>query len=349
VFRYAFRAKEAVMKCKIAFVFAVAVSAAYLDNPVFAQSTEGGQSSTRGLECRDRPRDLAEPPKREPAAPRDPRGKQTTIEAGKIVEAKPLCPDGQLPVPREFHAPKGAPFFSGTAVDAPYQYAGAWASAGGRIPLFDGGGVVTKVENPAIARAAGTHSLFEISVQGGEGNGNIVEIGWTKQVGDSAPRLFVFHWVSWNPGCYNGCGWVQWNPSIVPGMVVTPGTESYMGYVFFEGNWWAWYANQWVGYFPGTRWRGDYTRASLVQWFGEVYESDPTPESDMGNGNDAPAAAAARFWYPCTVEAAAWVCWIHPTPSLNQPSLPWYGIQNAGGSAHRYGGPGGRDGAGLDP
>jgi hypothetical protein len=333
---------------RISFV-PVALSLCVLALPATAQPTDSSQSDTRGFECRERPKDLAEPPRRDPAGPKDFRGKQTTIDAANAVEAKPLCPEGQLPVPREYFAPKGAPFFSGTAVDAPYQYAGAWASAGGRIPLFDGGGVVTKVENPAISRSAGSHSLFEISVQGGEGNGNIVEIGWTKQVGDNTPRLFVFHWVGSNPACYNGCGWMQWNPNIVPGMVVNPGTESYMGYVFFEGNWWAWYANQWVGYFPGARWKGSYTQASLVQWFGEVYDSDPTPENDMGNGYYASQAVAARFWYPCTVEAAAWVCWIHPTPSLTEPSLPYYSIRNTGGSAHRYGGPGGRDGAGLDP
>jgi Neprosin len=333
-------------------VFTIAglcLGAAVATLPMRAAAQATSNQDTRAFECRERPRDLAEPPRRDPAVPKDFRGKETTVEAGSAVEAKPLCPDGQLPFPREFRGPKGNPFFSGTSVDAPYQYAGAWASAGGSIPLFDGGGVVTRVENPAMSRAAGTHSLFEISVQGGTGNGNIVEIGWIKNVGDASPRLFVFHWVGWVPACYNGCGWVQWNPSIVPGMVVNIGSESYMGWVYYQGNWWAWYANQWVGYFPGTLWRGDYSKSSLVQWFGEIYESDPTPESDMGNGRLAVHAAAARLWYPCTVDAAAWVCWIHPTPSLNAPSIPWYTIQNVGGSAHRYGGPGGRAGAGLDP
>jgi len=312
-----------------------------------AQTTDN--PDTRLFTCQERPKDGAEPPRRNPADPKDFRGKETTVDAGEATELKPLCPDGQVPYPHEFRAPKGNPYFSGTAVDAPYQYAGSWASAGGSIPLFDGGGVVTKVENPAISSGSGTHSLFEISVQGGTGNGNIVEIGWIKNVGDAAPRLFIFHWKAFVPGCYNGCGWVQWSPSIVPGMVVNAGSESYMGWVYYQGNWWAWYANQWVGYFPGTIWDGAYNKVSLVQWFGEVYESDPTPETDMGNGRRPVDAAAARMWYPCTVDAAAWVCWIHPTPSLTTPSIPWYTIQNVGGSAHRYGGPGGRAGAGLDP
>lgn len=299
--------------------------------------------------CRDRPKGLADPPNREPAEPLNWNGKETTIEAGKAIEAKPLCPDGQLPFPTDLKAPKGNPYMSWTAFDAPYNYAGTWASAGGRIQMFDGGGVVTRVENPAISAAAATHSLFEIAVQGGVGNGDIIEIGWRRAVGDASPRLFVYHWVGGVPTCYNGCGWVQWNPAIVPGMVVNAGSESYMGWVYYEGNWWAWYANQWVGYFPESLWRGGYSKASLVQWFGEVHESDPTPESDMGNGRNAADHAAARFWYPCKVDSAAWVCWIQSTPSLTTPSIPWYTVQNVGGSAHRYGGPGGRRGAGLDP
>ncbi len=305
--------------------------------------------NTRVFECRDRPKELATPPNRKPAGPRNPNGKFTTIDASGALESTSLCPDGELPFPRELKAPKGSPYFSGTGVDAPYNYAGAWASAGGSIPLFDGGGVVTKVENPAISASAPIHSLFEISVQGGTGNGNIVEIGWTKESGDGSAKLFVFHWAGWVPGCYNGCGWVQWSSSIVPGMTLNPRSESYMGWVYYEGNWWAWYANQWVGYFPEALWPGGYNEASLVQWFGEVYESDPTPETDMGNGLQAINAGAARFWYPCKVDASAWVCWIDSTPSLTTVSVPWYTVSNVGGSAHRYGGPGGRPGVGVDP
>ena len=314
----------------ITFVFVSAVTCLGLAaaSGVFAQATAAEE--TRVFECRDRPKDLATPPRRNPAGPKNPNGKETTVEASGAARAKPLCPDGQLPFPRDLKAPKGNPYFSGTGVDAPYNYAGAWASAGGSIPLFDGGGVVTILENPAISTAASIHSLFEIAVQGGTGNGDIVEIGWRKRSGDASPRLFVFHWEDWNPGCYNGCGWVQWNPSIVPGMVVNAGTESYMGWVYYEGNWWAWYANQWVGYFPETLWADGYNKANLVQL-------------------RATLAAAARFWYPCKVDAAAWVCWIDSTPSLTTLSVPWYTVQNVGGSAHRFGGPGGRAGAGVDP
>jgi hypothetical protein len=307
------------------------------------------EEASKGYECREGAKNIARPPKDVTPGVKDRRGKEISGEAGRGIKREPLCPAGQLPFPRAFKAGKGNPLFSGTAVDAPYNYAASFESAGGSIPLFDGGGVVTMVEYPAISQAGGTHSLHEISVQGDAGNGDIVEIGWIEQPGDKASRLFVFHWIGWNPTCYNGCGWVQWNPSITPGMYLTTGSQSYMGYVFWEGNWWGWYEDQWVGYFPGSEWKGNYTKASLIQWFGEVYDSDPSPATDMGDGYRASDTRAARFWYPCEVNAAQWVCWIDPTPSLNQPSLPWYSIENIGGSALRWGGPGARPGIGIDP
>lgn len=307
------------------------------------------EETSRGYECRERAKDTAEAPKNATPGAKDFRGKQVSEKAGREPKREPLCPAGQLPHPRTFKAGKGNPLFSGTAVDAPYNYADSFATAGGSIPLFDGGGVVTMVEYPAISQTGGTHSLHEISVQGGQGNGDIVEIGWIVEPGDKAARLFVFHWINWNPTCYNGCGWVQWNPSITPGMNLVTGSQSYMGYVYWEGNWWGWYEDQWVGYFPGSEWKGNYSKSSLIQWFGEVYDSDPSPATDMGDGYRANDGRAARFWYPCAVNAAQWVCWINSSPSLNQPSTPWYTIENIGGSALRYGGPGARPGIGIDP
>jgi hypothetical protein len=326
--------------------------ASFLVQPLWASADEAQRSddeASLGYDCRDRPKNIAEVPKTLTPGAKDRRGKEVSEEAGRGPKRQALCPVGQLPHPRAWKAPKGNPLFSGTAVDAPYNYAASFASAGGKIPLFDGGGVVTIVEDPAISQVGGTHSLFELAVQGGSGNGNIVEIGWTVQPGDKAARLFVFHWIAWNPTCYNGCGWVQVNPSITPGMYLATGSQTYMGYVFWNGNWWGWYEDQWVGYFPGSEWKGDYTKSSLLQWFGEVYDSDPSPATDMGNGYRASDVSAARFWYPCEVDAQQWVCWINPSPSLNQPSLPWYSIVNIGGSALRYGGPGARPGIGIDP
>ena len=67
----------------------------------------------------------------------------------------------------------------------------------------------------------------------------------TLQVGD--PHLFVFHWVNWAPSCYS-CGWQQWSSTYYPGMDLANlvGKPVYMGYVYYQGNWWGWFDGQWV-------------------------------------------------------------------------------------------------------
>ena len=211
----------------------------------------------------------------------------------------------------------------------------------------DGGGMTMSVERPNyVSGPSGGHSLDEIAVQGGEGDGNIVELGWnvsSDQYGDANPHLFVFHWINWAPTCYDGCNWVQYSGTYFPGMDLSQvvGRQVYIGYVFYQGNWWAWFDNQWLGYFPGTEWAGNYTRSGLIQWFGEVAASNGIPpRTDMGNGRFPADAAAASMITLCDVDAAAWVCWYRDMQSLGATMPAYYDITRTGFGATRYGGPG---------
>ncbi len=211
----------------------------------------------------------------------------------------------------------------------------------------DGGGMTMSIERPAYVRGdAGGHTLDEIAIQGGEGNGNIVELGWnlsSDQYGDSDPHLFVFHWINWNPTCYDGCGWQQYSGTYFPGMNLSQlvGRQVYVGYVFYQGNWWAWFDNQWLGYFPGTEWGGNYTRSELIQWFGEVSSSNGVPpRTDMGNGRFPADPAAATNFTLCDVDAAAWVCWYRDQQNLGATVPAYYDIARTGFGATRFGGPG---------
>ncbi|MEA3191317.1 MAG: hypothetical protein QOD77_1899 [Thermoplasmata archaeon] len=281
---------------------------------------------------------------------------QTSLVLPPVPDPAPLCPEGQRPQPIPPSDLRGwqPPAFGASA---PYFYATLYdpaPAAGSR----DGGGMTTTVQNPAISGAAGVHSLNEIAViAGGGGTRNIVEIGWTKSRdygGTGDVRLFVFSWVNGVPKCYNGCGWVQYSSSIVPGKVVAAGTNSYMGYVYYGGNWWAWWTNQWVGYFPGTMWSGTFTQDSQVQWFGEVYDGTvvsglPKPATDMGNGNYATSAAASQFSTPCDVDAKNWVCWIKSAPTFLTGDSPYYNVRSLGGDKYAWGGPGNGSGVGVNP
>lgn len=209
----------------------------------------------------------------------------------------------------------------------------------------DGGGMNMTIERPAYDGSGGSgHSLDEIAIQGGTGNGNIIELGWnvsTSQYDNANPHLFVFHWINWGPTCYDTCGWQQYSATYHPGMDLGAlvGRQVYIGYVWYEGNWWAWFDNQWLGYFPGSEWSEQYTRNTLIQWFGEVATANGIPpHTDMGNGLFPAASGAARNVTLCDVNAADWVCWYRDQQSWGATFPAYYDIDRSGFGATRYGG-----------
>jgi hypothetical protein len=203
------------------------------------------------------------------------------------------------------------------------------------------------VHHPGYNNSGGPgHSLDEISVQGGSSDGNIVELGWLVSSDDNAdldPHIFVFHWKNWSPTCYNGCGWQQYSSTYYPGQNIgaLDGRELYVGYVFYQGNWWAWFDNQWLGYFPGTEWDNGFARSSLQQWFGEVASLNGVPpKTQMGSGVLPPPATAAHMATLCDVDAKAWVCWYRDKQSASATVPKYYDIRRVGFGEVRYGGPG---------
>ncbi len=211
----------------------------------------------------------------------------------------------------------------------------------------DGGGMTMTIERPVYDGSGGSgHSLDEIAVQGGTGNGNIIELGWnvsTSQYGNANPHLFVFHWMDWSPTCYDACNWQQYSATYFPGMDLGSlvGRSVYIGYVYYEGNWWAWFDNQWLGYYPGSEWSGDYTRNSLIQWFGEVSTANGVPpHTDMGNGLFPSNTSAARNATLCDVNASDWVCWYRDQQVWGATYPSYYDIDRSGFGETRWGGPG---------
>jgi hypothetical protein len=188
--------------------------------------------------------------------------------------------------------------------------------------------------------------LAEIAVQGGANDGDIIELGWnvsTTQYPNANPHLFVFHWLGWSPTCYDGCGWVQYSKTYYPGMDLSGliGHRAYSGWVFWNGNWWAWFDNQWLGYFPGAIWQSEYRRNGLTQWFGEVASNNGIPpRTQMGNGRFPPDPAAAQMDTLCDVNSSDWICWYRDLQSLKVTVPNYYDIARTGFGATRYGGPG---------
>lgn len=239
--------------------------------------------------------------------------------------------------------PPGPPACDGIWQDGACYYYGS----AGFVRNADGGGMTTVIARPEYVNTGGSgHSLNEIAIQAGENNGDIVELGWlvsSDQYGDSDPHIFVYHWIGGVGQCYDGCNWQQYSSTYHPGQNIGAlvGREVYNGYVFYEGNWWAWFDNQWLGYFPGSEWNGKFTKSALIQWFGEVASLNGIPpKTDMGTGVFPPSNSAAHMFTLCDVDAKAWVCWYRDQQSLNRTVVKYYDIQRVGFGETRYGGSG---------
>jgi hypothetical protein len=180
------------------------------------------------------------------------------------------------------------------------------------------------------------HSLAELAVQSSDGR-QIVEVGWNVDRsinGNEDPHLFVYHWVDRQESCYNGCGFVPYSTTAVPGLTLPSGVSKQFGIQYFNGAWWIAYDSEWVGYFPGTLWGGDFTHAGLLQWFGEVAAASTTPCTDMGNGLTSSSSSAAR------VGSIAWLGTLLPVTTDVDASSSVYPVTKLSERTFRYGGPG---------
>jgi hypothetical protein len=288
-------------------------------------------------------------------------------DAGRLAQratakVKPVCPLGEVPVvrglsrrlphgnpdqarPRLLAAlrPQGpaGPVCDGTAEDGGCFY---WASASD-VRNDQGGGLTMTIEKPSVVSTSAVgagHSLEEMSVQAGTNYGNIVEIGSIVSSGETDPQLFVYHWVGGTQTCYDGCGYQQYSNTYYPGMDLSSmtGQSVYNGYVYYKGNWWAWFNDQWLGYFPGSLWGGQFQSSQQVQWFGEVAATQFPPLTQMGNGLFASNPKAAPMSTLCDVNAAAWRCFYYNQQRLFESDSGFYTIEDTGFGAIRVGGPG---------
>lgn len=280
-----------------------------------------------------RPQSAVAPPLNQPGA------------AGLAHEFSEIYGPGAAAPPKKAPAPAPSKCLGKTYGTDPTCY--YYGSAGVSRNVI-GGGMMISVDRPHYVGTGGPgHTLNEISMQGGVQSGNIVEIGWTvstEQNGDADPHIFVFHWVNWDGKGYNCCGWVQFSSRYYPGQNVSPliGRETYIGYVFYNGNWWAWFDGDWIGYFPEQLWQNNFSTAALMQWFGEVATNNGVPPlTQMGDGILPPPPNAAHMSKLCDVDASTWTCMIRNEQQLATPDAPkYYGIVQTGYGDTRYGGPG---------
>jgi Neprosin len=211
-----------------------------------------------------------------------------------------------------------------------YMWSGAKQNA-----EADGAAARLTIGKPTVADGD-WHSLGEIAVQSADEK-QIVEVGWTVDRytnGDSDPHLFVYHWVNGKETCYNGCGFVSSRTaSIIPGATLPEGAAKDFGIQHINGYWWIAYDSEWIGAFPDSEWKGQYTRSGLVQFFGEVAASSTNPCTAMGTGIAPDAKGSARMYNISFVNG--------PDVSLRMSNTSnVYAINQSSVTSFRYGGPG---------
>jgi hypothetical protein len=267
-----------------------------------------------------------------------------------------LCGEGMVPQPADYDVPRDgpptadlltavpdpdAPILTDTtepvvniAFGAPFFYATAQADT--RAGTIGASANLTQ-HNPHVG-ARDVHSLGEVAALDVTPSGrNIVEIGWSVFNGAPYPQLFVYHWINDHKTCYNGCGYVQVSPYHYPGMqVAVTGTPQLYYIRQMGGAWWLNYQGDWIGYFPNSIWRGNFTRANQTQYFGEV-EGQVRPCTQMGDGifgGNAGAAAMTNLlaWTAAGPYVPGFM------PMATRPA--WYTIRRSGGNNFTWGGPG---------
>ena len=219
---------------------------------------------------------------------------------------------------------------------------GCWAWAGvGQRGTLTGAAASLEVWDPMVGPAE--HSLAELALRGGPDLREVLEIGWTvspRQRADGQPILLVQRWVGGRLQAGSG-GLHPWSSAYAPGMDLSGwiGRTIRVGWLRWEGRWWAWFEGSWIGWYGGEDGR-QFDVANVAQWFGEVFFTGSRPALPMGTGRHPSETGAARIREICTVGPGAERCMLPRSlwPQVTDSAL--YGLALEGPDGFRYGGAG---------
>ncbi|MFN7992885.1 MAG: neprosin family prolyl endopeptidase [Bryobacteraceae bacterium] len=212
----------------------------------------------------------------------------------------------------------------------------------------------------------GLGEIFSLSQQwyvGGSGSGTqTAEVGWQNypsKYGSQNSALFIYYTADnySSTGCYNlDCAaFVQTNSAWHFGSgfstYSTFGGSQYefaAQYYLYAGNWWLALGGAWVGYYPGSVYRGgQLTRnAQLIEYGTESVGSSWYPPEGSGNWASAGwtyAAYQRNVFYLNTSAASVWATLTksQPSPACYSISGPYYSSSSGWGIYFYEGGPGG--------
>jgi hypothetical protein len=227
-----------------------------------------------------------------------------------------------------------------------------------------GGNSNLNLWNPYVNTSWG--EIFSLSQEwyvGGSGNATqTAEVGWQNfpaKYGNEEARLFIYWTADYynQTGCYNlECGaFVQVSNSAPLG----GGFSSYSSYggsqyevsatyYLYQGNWWLAIQGNWIGYYPGSIYRGGQLSryADLIQFGTEGVGATVWPGEGSGYWATAGFGHAAyqrNLYYFNLSGGTTWdsLSRFDPSPSCYSTSGPFYSTASKWGSYFYEGGPGG--------
>ncbi|CAI9105765.1 OLC1v1004774C1 [Oldenlandia corymbosa var. corymbosa] len=240
----------------------------------------------------------------------------------QIWQSKGECPEGTIPIRRTKHGAISIKkksrniirlYFEGSAVssdavDEPrHEYAVTQSSTGN----YYGAMSTISVWQPYV-EGSGEFSLSQIWVAGGSGsNTNTIEVGWIVcplLYGDNLTRLFIY-WTSdnyQNTGCFDlQCsGFVQIDSSMAIGGAITTTNHPEIILLVWKDEdqdvWWLQYNGTVLGYWPTAIFTVLNDTSTLVEWGGEIINSNTNgihTATDMGSGSFAQAGLGRASYF----------------------------------------------------
>lgn len=160
----------------------------------------------------------------------------------------------------------------------------------------------------AFVNNGGDFSLLQTAVtKQGTNGGQTLEAGWINYPNQvSQPHIFTYYTTDGYQGNGDGVGgwnqdvggWVQYDSQIFPGTVFSPnsadGGDQYeieIQYLLYQGNWWLWVLDRWIGYYPASLFSNGIsgttlaTGSDMIFYYGEIAQGEgPLTNTDMGSG-----------------------------------------------------------------
>jgi hypothetical protein len=280
-------------------------------------ATEHAASPPRAgtYRCVPAPANAPTPPPLPPTATHD-------RAAAGLTNAPPLCPNGEVAIPRGYFGPKQHLDVTRTTHQRVLPGRGTppipTLINGDYCPSYGSGvwychdiehesnvsatGMLTSMGQyqPSVGSGdSGGHSISQLWAMQGSGSSlATVETGWSVgpgQWGDSYPHLFEYHTgdgykTNGTHDCYDACGFVgaSGSPVTVGERLPTDGSYAAFGTELSNSNWWLYYGGYWYGYIPvsDSNWLGNpLTAIANAEVGGEVSSGvGQCPHTQMGNG-----------------------------------------------------------------